>query len=58
MCYSIAKLMEVNMNITLKLNKERLANMLIARKNEISCKAKVVDVQTKQRMAEEDLELC
>ncbi|MBQ8444653.1 MAG: hypothetical protein IJX25_04805 [Clostridia bacterium] len=46
------------MKITHELKKERLASMVIARKSEISCKAKTVDVQTKQRMAEEDLEIC
>lgn len=57
MCYSIAKLTEVNMKITHELKKERLAGMVIARKKEISCKAKTIEVPTAQRVAEEELEI-
>ena len=46
------------MKITYTINKAKFANMVIAKKDKISTKAKVADAPTKARIAEEDLEMC
>jgi len=57
MCYSIAKLTEVNMKITYTIDKTKFANMIIAKKDKISTKAKTLDAPLQEK-AIEDLEMC
>ena len=58
MCYIKAKLTEVNMKITHELRKETLAGMIIARKKDITCKAKTASLNAAHKQMEEDLEIC